>query len=259
MKIHLRQDPYRDPPGQDLNGRNIYRVTLTRIQSLEPLVGAEYADVLAFARAECLERLGQWKEAGEAFESAAKAGTSLSHEASDREQWDRRIGSALEGNSAPQTLDAVVAGLDDQIGALSKMSEDKPPAPYESLLKREKESVLSRKASFLFSNRQVLPRGAERALESAQKLADENGESCRRGENLLLLGKFNEDLARDYALSRDPARTGFDLNYWSRFIERARTAYLKVAQSDGDPSKPEGQARLRALDAFFQRTVQQAR
>src|SRR5262245_5371875 len=77
LKIFLNQDPYQDPPGRDLQGRNIYRVTLERLDNLKPLTGPEYSDVLAYARAECLERLGSWRDAAENFEQAAGTSSTL--------------------------------------------------------------------------------------------------------------------------------------------------------------------------------------
>src|SRR5262245_10186457 len=68
LKIFLNQDPYRDPPGRDLQGRNIFRVTLERLDNIKPLVGPEYSDVLDYARGECLERLREPRQAAENFE-----------------------------------------------------------------------------------------------------------------------------------------------------------------------------------------------
>ena len=68
LKLGLDRDPYREPPWQDLQGLNIFKVTLDRLDALEGLAAGEYRDVLDFARGQALERLGQWSEAAAAFD-----------------------------------------------------------------------------------------------------------------------------------------------------------------------------------------------
>lgn len=258
LKIFLRLDPYRAEPGRDLAGQNIYRVSLQRLNNLDELVGEEYDDVINFARAECYERLGRWSEAAKAFASAAANNTSLAEEAKIRQQWDEKIVEATGGGESARTLDSFLNHLDVVYGALAQLRESKPAAPYDSFIAVEMERTLERKASFLFENRFVLERGADRATEAAERLVKENAESRRKSDHLLLLGRFQETRARDYVQFNDPTGSDFDLKSWTTWIEQARAAYTKVAQADGDPAKPEGQARLRVLDAFAQRTIERA-
>lgn len=259
LKIHLRRDAYRYPPGEDLDGRNIFRVTLARLESLDELTGPEFDDVIAFARGECLERLGLWSAAGESFGAAAAKGTSLAAAAKLRQGWAGRVGGALADPSSELTLEQYLGMLDAGRLALEALRGAAPPEPYGALLRVELERVARVKAVFLAANRQILPQGTERALGADDALIAGNAESWRRGENLILLGRVHEQLACEYAAAQDPTRAGFDFDKWGRWVQNAREAYLKAAQADGDPAKPEAQARLRALDAFSQRVLAQAR
>lgn len=258
MKIHLRKDPYRFPPGTDLDGRNIFRVTLARLESLDELTGTEYDDVITYARAECLERLGLWSAAAEAFDVSAAPAGSLAEFARPRAAWDRKIADILIDPTGETTLDQYIGTLDARRLALEAMLNG-APEPYGPLIRVELERAARAKALLLSANRQILPRGTERSIETADALARDHAESWRRGENHILLGRIYEQLATEYAQVQDPTRAGFDAERWGGWVQSAREAYLKTAQTDGDPAKPEAQARLRTLDAMAQRVLGQAR
>ncbi len=263
LKIGLRSDPYKDEPARDLEGANLYRVTLARLDSLNELLSkskpGEYDDVIAFARGECHERLGSWGDAELEFGRAARAGTSLTEAAETRKNWSRRFADATSPTTGSLTLEGFVNALDLRRIDLEKMRGENPPFPYGSFARVEMESALEAKATFLFSNRLILPRGVESALEAAKSLVEENRESRKRGQNQLLLGEIYETLARDYARLFPPEQGKFDSAPWSQWMESARTAYREASQADGDPAKPEGEARLRALDAYAQRIADAAR
>ena len=259
LEIFLRLDPYRDHPGTDLEGRNIYRVTLARLDSLDEVLNEQYGDVLAFSRGKCLERLGRWSEAADAFAVAARAGTSLSDQAGIHEQWARAILQVTAEPEAPGSLGSYLNHLDAARSRLERLREPRPPFSYESFLMMEIERNLARKAHLLFSSRFLLPGRSEAALDVAQTLVDDHASSRLRGQHRLLLGGFFEALARDYSGLFDPDGARFDVELWTQRVDQARAAYTEVARADGDPAKPEGQARLRALDAFAIRTLQRAR
>lgn len=258
LKLFLRFDPYRNEPGRDLEGRNIFRVSLERLDALRTLVGPEYRDVLAFARAECLERLGRYAPAADAFAEAARSGQSLGPEAARREAWTRAL---AEVTTEPDisTLQDYLNYWDARIAGLEQLRTRNPVVPYDSLIEVEIERAMSSKAVLVFDNRFVLPRGAEQAIEAAQRLAGDHAESYLVGEHDLLLGHLFGTLAFDYAQMNDPSSAAFDIEIWKPWVDQARAAYSAVAGRDGDPAKPEGQARLRALDAFELRVLRRAR
>jgi len=258
-KIALRRDPYLEPPGRDLEGQNIFRVTLARLDSVDELAGESYDDVLAFARAECHERLDRWPAAIAEYGKVIEMKTSLSETAEARRAWAMMIAEAASETTETLTLSAFINTLDVRRVAYLRVLDTKPPFPYDGLIRRAVESNIQIKSRFLFDNRYLIPRGAEASVESARKLVEENPKSYRYGENWLLLSGIYEGLARDYAQFNDPGGANFNPETWSAWMDQAREACRKAAQADGDLAKPEAQARLRALDAYSLRVMDSAR
>lgn len=259
LKIWLRSDPYREEPGRDLEGQNIFRATLTRLDSIDPLTGPEYDDILAFARAECFERLGNWKSAEEQFQRVAGMGTSLSEEAGIRLIWVKRF---LAARREPPSLDNLadyLDYLDGQTVQFEQLRRSGPMFPYDSYIMIELERIQEQKAAFLFMNRAVIKDASTRAIATQEALLKAHAASRRIGEHELALGGFYEGLARDYLRLHPPQWSGFDEEQWLAWIEKARELYNKAAERDGDLAKPEAQARLRTVEALATRTLRLAR
>jgi hypothetical protein len=126
----------------------------------------------------------------------------------------------------------------------------------------EAEREREERATLLFDHRRQLPDGIARAIKLAEAMVADFGDSRRAGEHWLLLGALQESLARDWTRQyppEGPAGAYADQGRWFQWVEQARTAYRKAAHADGDPAKPEGEARLRALDAWAQRVAGLAR
>lgn len=261
LKIFLSQDPYRQAPGQDLNGRNIYRVSLERLGALGTMSGAEqYHDAIAFARGECLERLGEWSAAQRAFADAAATSTPLSQTAATRSAWAARMVKLTDRRAFAPTLDGYLNDLDVQERSVREWLAAKSAWPYDAYLRQFLEQIQVERARLFFMNRLVLASAASKALVAGQTLVDEHPQSWRASEHGLLLGSMYETLARDWTFQNRPDGPAPRLDEgWSGWVERARAAYRKVAQTDGDPAKLEGQARLRALDAYALRMQALAR
>lgn len=261
LKIFLNQDPYRLPPGQDLNGRNIYRVSLERLQALQGLAGAgRYADVIAFARGECLERLGDWPEAQQAYSQAAQTSSSLASTAAARAETAGRLAGIITRTTPITTLDSYLGDLDARERELGQLQAAGVTFPYDAYLRHALEDIEETRARLLFMNRLILENGASRAIQAARKLVDDHPQSYRASDHQLFLGLVYETMARDWTSLHQPeSRTPRLEAGWANWIEQARQAYRKVAQTDGDPAKLEGQARLRALDAYALRVQSLAR
>ena len=261
LKIFLGQDPYRQAPGQDLNGRNIFRVSLERLDALQSLTdAARYGDVLAFARGECLERLGDWPQAQKAFAAAAQTSSSLARLAAQRAENAGKLAGLLGHHETNPTLDGYLNDLDVRERALREWLAAAPPWPYDAYLRQSLENLQEERARMLFMNRLVLDGAVAKALAAARKLVDEHPQSYRASDHWLFLGSFYETLARDWnGVNRPEGMTPRLDEGWSGWIEQARQAYRHVAQTDGDPAKLEGQARLRALDAYALRIQSLAR
>jgi hypothetical protein len=149
--------------------------------------------------------------------------------------------------------------LDAQLVQFEQLRRSGPQFPYDAYIMIELERVLEQKAAFLFMNRVVIPEGAKRGIATGEQLLLEHAASNRLGEHEISVGGMHEGLARDY-LRMNPAQGHtFDAEAWLVWVDAARELYSKAAQRDGDAAKPEGQARLRAIEAMAARTLQRTR
>ena len=158
------------------------------------------------------------------------------------------------------TLEGYLNDLQVLERRLTQWLDQSTAFPYDAFARSEREGARVEITRLLLVNRMVVTDGASRAVQSAQALVDQNPDSWRRGENLMLLGETYESIARDWTAAHPPDGLRFDAEGgWSDWVALARVAYQRAAQSDGDPAKPEAQARLRALDAYALRMSQRSR
>ena len=260
LKLFLEQDPYTQPPGTDLEGRNIYRVSLERLAQLDQLLDPGYADVVDFARGECLERMGEWEAAAAAFTQAGATTSTLAAEAMRRAAQATRLGELTDRTRLTPTLEGYLNDLEVMQQELRTWSAQSPAWPMEALINLERERAQEEYARLLFTNRMILENGIERALNAQKTLCTEHTRSARAMQHQIGLGTMFESLARDWSSRNRPEETGLpEGSDWANWIEAAREAYRKAALADGDPAKPEAQARLRALDAYALRIQSLAR
>lgn len=258
LRIHLARDPYRFAPGTDLDGRNIYRLTLGRLEPLEEALGREFADTIAFAGGRALERLGEWRAAAEAFERAAQYQTQLTSEALTRGRSARRMHELTDRTWFAADLNGYLNELAVTEHRLEGWAAKRDI--YAAFVSSEHERARVERIRLLLRHRMLLPDAAGRCRDLADGLIQRHTESWRIHEHWLLLGEVHETLARDLTERFDPAGAGFDAaGPWQAHVEAARQAYRRVARADGDPFKPEGQGRLRALDAYSRRVLSLAR
>ncbi len=261
LKIFLDQDPYRLPPGRDLQNQNIFRVTLIRLKTLEELSPAEYRDILLYARAECLERLGDWPAAEKAFADCAASGTSLAPKSTERTAMAARMRQLTNRTAMAATMNGYLNDLTVLQRALQTWQSENPPFPYPSLIRRERELAQEEIVRLNFSHRLVQPGALEQAVKALSDLLEENKESSHYYDHWLLAGQLYETLATDLTADVRPGGVAFAAaeKIWSKYVEQARQAYRQVAQADGYSVKPEGQARLRALEAYALRIKSEAK
>ena len=260
LKLHLQQDPYLYAPGRDMEGCNIFRVTLERVDHLKDLVGPDYADVLDFAQAQCLERQGRWTDAAGAFEAAARAGTSLRPEALERARAAERMAQLLARPDRAPTLEGYLNKLDIRQHRLEQWLQEDPGYPYGSFARAGLEQVQRERARLLVDHRNVLRDGVGRARQAIDRLIERHEASWRICHHFLLKGRFYETLALDWVAQNPPEGATFLAGEtFDQLMDRARGAYRHVARADGNPAKPEGRARLRALEAFALRMRERAR
>lgn len=243
------------------SGRSQYLwVSLERLTQLDQLLDPGYADVLAFARGECLERLGAWEGAAAAFAQAAATSSTLVGAATQRATNAARMAELTDRSKLSPTLEGCLNDLEVMQHQLRAWSDRTPGWPISAFINLERERAQEDYARLLFTNRMVLDRGTERALEAAQGLTVEHARSARAMHHQIAAGTMLEALARDWTVRNRPEENGMpESSPWNSWVSAAREAYRKAALADGDPAKPEAQARLRALDAYALRMQNLAR
>src|SRR5256885_10778581 len=78
---HLRDDLYRFPPPKDPTGHDVYRLALSRLENWEKRYPGRLRDVVGYARAEALERLGEYAKAADGYGQGGGEGSPLADQA----------------------------------------------------------------------------------------------------------------------------------------------------------------------------------
>ena len=247
---HLRDDLYRFPAPKDPTGHDLYRLSLTRLESWEKRFPGRMRDVTAYGRAEALERLGEYKRAQEVYgQVAAMTESPLSPKARDAAASMQPLADAA---ALPETGD----GVEQQLGALRKKldawgelvtrCEGKP---CESLARVEEERLERATAALVVDHRRDLEHGDETAEQALRFLIQKHADSKNLAVHVLRLGDLYADFAREYLASHDRP-LAFDEDEFVRRADRALETYHKVATWDGAKEKPEGQARFATIEAW---------
>ena len=261
----MADDTYRFPPATDFSGRNVYRASLLRLESLERVeadaLRSGYMDaVILFAKARALERLRGYDLAAQHYRESARLSPDLRDEAVRNaticERLDAAVGIGLDledplsASSAPLSPDAAAirAGLDERVAQLSLLESELEGSHYRWIAQEEIERADRARASYFVRMRAALPDGTLLALQELQRGATRHGASKLRLRHLLDLAEFYVALAREYVAAVPPASLDFDPARFSEISDAAIRLLELVASHDGRPEKLEA---TRQLEAFL--------
>ena len=270
LRRHIPDDTYRFPPATDFSGRNVYRASLLRLESLEraeadALRSGYMNAVLFFAKARALGRLRGFDLAAQHYRESARISTELRTSAlegaaiCDRLHQASKIGLDLvdpisDGGVAPLPLDpaSVRIDLDERIARLSLLEGELDDTHYRWLAQEEIERADVIRAHYFVAMRFVLSEGTLLALQELQRVATRHGGSKNRLRHLLKLADFYAKLSNEY-IDAVPAETlAFDPARFSELTDAAIQLFELVASHDGRPEKLEAS---RKLEAFLARTL----
>src|SRR6185436_14511824 len=108
---HLRDDVYRFPPPRDPTGHDIYRLALERITNWETRYPGRLRDVTGFARAQALERLGEYAHATDLYRQVAALPSPLAQRARDAVERSQALAEAAALPEAGADFEATLAAL----------------------------------------------------------------------------------------------------------------------------------------------------
>jgi hypothetical protein len=246
---HLDDDLYRHAVPTDASGRNVFVVTLERLDGWKKRFPTRLPDVVDFARAQAFERVGAWSDAMRAYGQVAAHPGPLAQPAAAALEWTRRCQTADALPEDGATLQDVIDALDRKLDAWRKVADAAPDDPHRNLALVEIERLEVRAAMLLVHNRHALQDGEATAERALRALIERHPDSKLLPRHVLRLADFYAAEAEEYADVADRP-LDFDTRTFDGFLDRALDAYQKLATWDGIPEKPIASARFDAMMAL---------
>ena len=267
LRAHVPDDTYRFEPARDFTGRNVYRSSLLRLESLERMhaeaLQAGHLDgVIAFAKGRALERLRAFDLAAGEYRLAAARDPELADDATASARTCDTLHSAAAigvdvGQLSDRTarvdqeeLARTLADFDDRTARLEQLAQEVEGTHYAPVVREELERTDVARAEYFGALRKALPDGDVRAAAELQRLVTRNRDSKNTSRHLLALARFYEDLAVEYVEANPPQGLLFDPARFQELVDAASRLYETVAEQDGKPEKIEASRRLEAFLAF---------
>jgi hypothetical protein len=268
LRRHVADDTYRFEPARDFTGRNVYRSSLLRLESLESrqedaLRAGHLDGVIAFAKGRALERLRAFDLAAQAYRLAAERDSDLRDEAlrsadvcdtlqrtsQGGPELDQLAASAAEGQLESE-IEGALARYDEQAGALETLAESVKETHYAFVVQEEIERLDVARAGYFAALRPLIPDGDVRAAAERQRVALRHRDSKNSSRHLLALAELYANLAEEYVAVSPPESLRFDPARFQELIDTAARTYEMVATRDGTPEKIEASRKLEAFLAF---------
>jgi hypothetical protein len=206
-------------------------------------------DVTTYARAEALERLGEYKAATDLYRRAAALSSPLAGPAGEAVARSVVFADAAALPETGPDLDQTLAALRRKLDAWAKVVARYAGTPWEPAALVEEERLERLAAQQVVAHRQALADGDAAAERSLRFLIQKHAESKDLAGHILRLADLYADLTRDYVAAHDRP-LAFDEDVFVQRANRALDTYRKVSTWDGAPEKPEALARFAAFDAY---------
>ena len=267
LRRHVPDDTYRFEPARDFTGRNVYRSSLLRLESLESLhhdaLRAGHMDgAIAFAKGRALERLRAFDLAAQEYRLAAEIEPELKVEAlrsadvCDGLYRAARMTTVPEASASladtPGILDAraVIEAASERDALLETLHRSAEGTHHVYLVQEEMERADVERARHFVGLRKILPDGDVRAASELQQVAMDHTDSKNSSRHLLALAGLYEDMAVEYVDANPPESLVFDPVRFQELIDTASRLYESVAGRDGTSEKLEASRKLEAFLAF---------
>ena len=269
LRHHVPDDTYRFPPARDFTGRNVYRSSLLRLESIErvhaeALRAGHMEGVIAFAKGRALERMRAYDLAEEAYQLAAESDPVLKVEALRSADVCAALDEAIhigpsideiEASAAALPVsqadpEAVLASFEERVAKLEELGETVAGTHHYYIVEEEVERADIARAQYFAALRKVIADGDVRAVAELQRVIVRHSDSKNLNRRLLALADLYADLAVEYADANPPEGLTFDPTRFQELIDAGTRLYEMVANQDGTPEKLEASRRLEAFLAF---------
>ena len=267
LRTHVPDDTYRFEPARDFTGRNVYRSSLLRLESMErvhaeALQAGQLDGVIAFAKGRSLERLRAFDLAAGEYHLAADRDPELAEDALESARICDALAEAVGiGVDLGQVSDAtarvdeaelarVITAFDDRTGKLEALAHEVDATHYAAVVREEIERTDVARAQYFDALRKALPDGDVRASAELQRVVTRHRDSKNTSRHILALARLYEDLSVEYVEANPPQGLLFDPARFQELVDAASRLYETVTEEDGRPEKIEASRRLEAFLAF---------
>lgn len=248
---HLEDDTYRFQVARDLSGRNLYKVTLIRLNNYEKIYpNHPFQPIVRFNKARAYEKLHEYDLAVQNYEEVLKDPSPLAELAEKNLAICREFKEM--GPKTPEGLppQEYLGELEKKIQGWESLIEKYRGTPYEYLAREEQEKAEWERVAFVES-RTGDWKDAEPVIQQYNALISRHAESKNLDRYLLRLGDFYARMASRYAEEKDPHGLKFDLKEFEKFADAALGLYESVANKDGIPEKLEAKGKLAAFVSYL--------
>jgi len=258
LRLHIEDDTYRFPPARDFTGKNIYRASLSRLESLEEIYSEKLqtgylVDVILFAKGRALERLTEYDLAAQHYHRVLDLDSPLRDEAFvSRSACERLAAAGRIEPSAGATLGEAMSEFDRRVQLLKTLKTEVEGTHYVPIVREELERAARARAEYFAARRTIEPWLDVVALQQFQHLVQDHSESKNRNSHLLALADLYAALSRHYVRRFPPISLEFDPATFDEYAFGATRLYEAVSQQDGAIEKIEA---LRKLEAFLAFTL----
>jgi hypothetical protein len=265
LRRHVPDDTYRFEPALDFTGRNVYRSSLLRLESMESLHGktlraANMQGVMCFARGRALERLRAYDLAASEYRLAADTDAELAVEAARSADVNDAIDTysdmavGLDELASQDGLsidaDTMLSRFDERTGRLETLERTTAGTHHAYVVREEIERTDVARARYFTAMRQILPDGDVRAAAELQRVVRRHGNSKDANRHILAVAELYEELAVEYVEANPPESLQFDPVRFQELVDATSRLYEVVASQDGRPEKLEAARKLEAFLAF---------
>lgn len=256
LRLYVDDDTYRFPPARDFAGKNVYRASLARLESLEEIHQDKFksgylGDVILFAKGRALERIGEFELAARHYERVSTLESPLADEALRSMDVCDRLGVAADIQPEPGTTpQEAMAAFERRSTLLHALASEVEDDHYAVVVREERERADRAAADYFRALRRLLPGLDAIAVNHYQRLLQAHQESRHRNRHILDLGDLYAELARDYTRTVPPLSLDFDPATFDEYTFAATRLYESVAQQDGAIEKIEAARKLEAFLAF---------
>jgi hypothetical protein len=256
LRLHRDDDTYRFEPARDYTGKNVYRASLDRLESLEALYADKFSSgylrsEILFAKGMALERITEFSLASEHFAHAAGLESVLSAPAAEAASICERLDAARAieppANAEPEHAMEV---FDERLRLLDALLEEAGGTWHRPVVREEIERAELVRAEYFRARWLLEPRLAAAALQQYQVLLQNHADSKYRNRHLIALADLYSDFSRRYASRNPPVSLRFDPATFDEYAQSATRLYESVSQQDGAVEKLEARYKLEAFVAF---------